>query len=86
MYTTHVIPFIQKEVQAALELFDSRKAPGEDALTSEVLFQVSRSFPTLFTAVYNECLHRRHFPQQCKRSIIHPIVETGKEGLSEVCK
>ena len=86
MHTTDDIPFTQQEVQTALEWFDSRKAPGEDALTSEVLLQVSRSFPTFFTEVYNECLHRGQFRQIWKISIIHPIVKPGKEGLSEVQK
>ena len=52
MHTTDDIPFTQQEVQAALEKFDSRKAPGEDALTSEILIRVSRSFPSFFTEVY----------------------------------
>ena len=65
---------------------DSWKAPGEDALTSEILLQVSRFFPTFFTEVYNECLHRGHFPQQWKISIIHPVVKPGEEGLSQVRK
>jgi hypothetical protein len=69
-----------------LEQFDSRKAPGEDALSSEVFLQVSRCFPTFFTEVYNECLHRGHFPQRWKRSIKHPIVKPGKEGLSDMRK
>jgi hypothetical protein len=86
MHTTDDIPFTQQEVQAASEQFDSWKAPGEDALTSKVLLQVSMSFPTFFTAVHNECLHRGHFPQHWKRSIIHPIVKPGKEELSEVRK
>jgi len=64
MHTTDDIPFTQQEVQAALEKFDSRKAPGEDALTSEILIRVSRNFPSFFTEVYKECLHRGHFPQQ----------------------
>ena len=86
MHKTNDIPFMQQEVQAALKNFDSRKAPGEDILTSEILLQVSRCVPTFFTDVYNEYLHRGHFPQQWKRSIIHPIVKPGKEGLSEVRK
>jgi len=85
MHTTNDIPFTQQEVQAALKKYDSRKAPG-DALSSEILFQVYRSFPAFFTEVYNECLHRGHFPQQWKRSKIHPVVKPGKEGLSEMRK
>jgi len=36
--TTDDIPFTRHEIQAAREKFDPRKAPGEDAINSEVLF------------------------------------------------
>ena len=45
---THIrndIPFTQQEVQVALKKFESRKAPGEEALISEIILQVSRCFP-----------------------------------------
>jgi len=75
-----------REVHSALEGFDTRKAPGEDALSSEILQHVFRSFPTTFTEIYKECLRREHFPKQWKRSMILPIVNQGKEGLNEVQK
>jgi len=53
MHTTDDVPFTQQDVQAAMEKFGSRKAPGEDALTSEILLQVFRCFPTFFTEVYD---------------------------------
>jgi len=86
MQTKDDIPFMKQEVQAALEKFDPRKAPGEDALNSEILLQVFRRIPTSFTEIYNECLQRGHFPTCWKRSIIIPIMKPGKEGLNEVHK
>ena len=83
--TTDDIPFTRHEIQAAREKFDPRKAPGEDAINSKVLFRAFRNFPTLFTEVYNECLKNGHFPKYWKRSIIHPIVKPEKE-LSEMHK
>ena len=80
------IPFTKHEIRAVLEKFDPRKAPGEDAVSSEVLLRAFRNFPTFFTEVYNECLKRGHFPNYWKRSIIQPIVKPGKEELSEVHK
>jgi len=77
IHTTDDIPFTQREVQAALENFDSRKATAEDALTSETVIRVSRSFPSFFTEVYKECLHRGYFTQQWNKSIILPIVKLG---------
>jgi hypothetical protein len=75
--TTNDEEFTMHEVRAALERFDPRKAP-EDALSSEILMHVFRSFPTAFTEIYNECLRRGHFPKQWKRSVIIPIVKPGK--------
>ena len=86
MHTTDDIPFAKQEVQAALETFDPHKALGEDALNIEIFLQAFRRLPTFFTEVYNECLHRRHFPNYWKRSIIHLVVKPDKEGLSEVHK
>ena len=48
MHTTDDIPFTKQEVQAALEKFDPHKAPGEDALNSEILLQAFRSLPNFF--------------------------------------
>ena len=64
LHTTNDEEFTREEVQAALEMFDPRKAPGEDALSSEILLHVFRSFLTVFTEIYNECLRRGHFPKQ----------------------
>jgi ribonuclease HI len=84
--TNEDIPFTKQEVQAALEKFNPRKAPGEDALTSEILLQVFKRIPNFFTEIYNECLRRGHFPTCWKRSIIIPIMKPGKEGVNEVHK
>ena len=86
VHTPNDEEFTSQEVQSALQGFDTRKAPGEDALTSDILQQVFRSFPTAFTEIYKECLRRGNFPKQWKRSVILPIVKPGKEGLNEVGK
>jgi hypothetical protein len=86
MHTTDDILFRTLEIKVALEKFDPRIAPGEDALNSNVLLQVLRNFPTFVTEIYNACLQRGHFPNYWKRSIIQPIVKPGKEGLNEVTK
>ena len=83
MYMPNDEEFTRQEVQAALERFDPLKAPGEDALPSEILLQVFRSFPTVFMEIY-ECLRKGHFLKQWKRSVILPIMKPGKEELNEV--
>ena len=86
IHTPHNDVFTEQEIQAVLEKFDPCKAPGEDALNSEVLLHTFRSFPILFMQIYNESLRKGLFPKQWKRSIILPIVKPGKEGISEASK
>jgi len=83
MHTPDDDIFTEQEIQAVLEKFDPRKAPGEDALNSEVLLHTFRSFPILFTQIFNDCLRKGLFLKQWKRSIILPIVKPGKEGINE---
>jgi len=83
LQTTNDVEFTGHEVQAIQEQFDHRKAPGEDALYSEILMHVFRTFLTAFTQIYKECLRRGHFPKQRKRSTIVPKIKPGKEGHNE---
>jgi hypothetical protein len=79
------VPFTKQEIHDVLCKFDPRKAPGEDALNSEILLHTFRSFPTTFTEIY-ECLRRGNFPKQWKISVIIPITKPGKEKLNEAQK
>jgi hypothetical protein len=58
LITTEDVAFTKQEVHEILEKFDPRKAPGEDALNSEILVHTFTVFPTTFTEIYNECLRR----------------------------
>jgi hypothetical protein len=77
---TKDLNFTRREIQSILEGFKNKKAPGEDVLSSEILLQVFRNYPTAFTQIYNECLKRGHFPTP-KRSVILPVAKPSKEGL-----
>ena len=86
MHTPDNDIFTEQEIQTVLEKFDPRKAPREGAMHSEVILHTFRSFPILFTQIYNECLRKGLFPKQWKRSILLPIVKPGKEGINEASK
>jgi len=86
LHTTEDEEFTKQETMAVMEKFDPSKAPGEDALNSDVLLLTFKSFPNFSTEIYNECLRNGHFPKQWKRSIILPIMKPGKEGCNEVNK
>jgi hypothetical protein len=83
--TIEHIPFTKQEIHDILYKFNPRKAPGEDALNSEILLHTFRIFPDTFTEIY-ECLRRGHFPKQWKTSVLIPIIKPGKEELNEAQK
>jgi ribonuclease HI len=66
--------------------FNPKKAPGEDGLTSGIILQVFRSFPSFLTEEYNKCLKDGCFPKQWKRSSIIPIIKPGKEDKVDASK
>jgi hypothetical protein len=81
LHTTDDVAFMKQEIQAVLENFDLRKAPGEDALNSEVLLHTFRSFPTFFTDVR---VHRkRTLPNTMETFHITTHSETGKGGAQQ---
>ena len=64
LQATNDVEFTRHKVQAILEKFDPRKTPGEEALSSEIVIHVFRTFPAAFTQIYKECLRQGHFPKQ----------------------
>jgi uncharacterized protein YijF (DUF1287 family) len=61
-----------------MKMFNPKKPPGEDGLTSEIIIRAFRSFPVFLTKVYSKCLKEGCFPQQWKKSSIVPIVKSGE--------
>ena len=66
------IPFTKQEIQAALKKFDPRKAPGEDAINSEILLQVFRRISTSFTVCVCVCVRvcARARARACERESV----------------
>jgi hypothetical protein len=78
--------FTKEEIIANLKKFNSKKAPGEDGLTSNILTRAFQVFPLFFTQMYNTCLKEGCFPKKWKHSIIIPIIKPGKEECNDVLK
>jgi len=82
--TADVKPFTKEEVIANLKKFNSKKAPGKDGLTSDILIRAFQAFPLFFTELYNACLKKGCFPKNWKHSVIIPIVKPGKEKCNDL--
>jgi hypothetical protein len=78
--------FTEEEIIGNLRKFNSKKAPGEDGVTSGFLISAFQAFPLFFTKLYNVCLREGCFPKQWKHSVIIPIIKPGKEECKEVSK
>jgi hypothetical protein len=64
METKDDTEFTQEKVRQTIEGFNPRKAPGPDAITSEILTLISNSIPKTLTSIYNKCLKRGCFPKK----------------------
>jgi hypothetical protein len=63
----------KEQIVANLKKFNSKKAPGEDGLTSDILIRAFQVFPLFFTQMYNACLKEVCFPKKWKHSVLIPI-------------
>ena len=50
--------FTQDEVRQIIEGVHTRKAPGQEGITSEILLLIFKSIPKTVTSIYNECLKK----------------------------
>ena len=53
LYTADDKAFTKEEIIAVLKKIRSKKAPGEDGLTSDILISAFQVFPLFFTQIYN---------------------------------
>jgi hypothetical protein len=56
--------FTKEEIIDNLKNFNSKKAPGEGGLTSDILIRAFQTFPLFFTQIYNACLKKGCFPNK----------------------
>ena len=47
-----------EEIRTAIEAINSKKAPGEDGITSEILQRAYKQFPNFIYTLYNQCLRQ----------------------------
>jgi len=55
--------FTKEEIIANLKKINSKMAPGEDGLSSNILIRVFQVFPLFFTQIYNACLKEGCVPK-----------------------
>ena len=78
--------FTKEEITANLKKSNSKKAPGEDGLTSDLLIRAFQVFPLFFTQIYNACLKEGCFTKKWKHLVIIPIIKPGEEECTDVSK
>jgi len=84
--TTNDKEFTQEEVRQVIEGFQSKKAPGPNGVTNEILKLIFKAIPKTMTALYNECFRKGCFPEKWKIAKIPPIIKPGKEYNSDWSK
>lgn len=75
-------PITTDEVQRALKKISSKKAPGIDQIPIGVLREIFKHYPTNITAMFQNCLTNRYFPDMWKvqKLILLPKGKFDAEG------
>ena len=71
-----------EEMRTAIEAINSKKAPGEDGITSEILQCAYKQLPTFIHTLYNQRLRQGCLPKIWKRVKVIPIIKPGKEDTT----
>jgi hypothetical protein len=60
--------YTPEAIGRAIEALRSKKAPGEDGITSNVLQRAYKQIPKFINTIYNHCLREGCFPNRWKMS------------------
>lgn len=71
-------PFTQREVVEEIKCLKSKKAPGYDLITAEVLKQLPKKGLTMLTFIINSVLRLKYVPKAWKVAEILMILKPGK--------
>jgi len=74
------------EIETAIEAISSKKAPGEDGITSDIFKRAYKQLPKLINTIYSKCLRQGCFPKRWKRVKVIPITKPGKEDTRDPSK
>ena len=75
-----------EEIGMAIEAINSKKAPGENGITSDIFQHSYKQFPNLINTLYNECLRQECFLKKWKRVKVIPITKLAKEDKMDPSK
>jgi Reverse transcriptase (RNA-dependent DNA polymerase). len=76
--------YTSEEIRMAVDAINSKKAPGEDGITSDIFQRAYKQFSYLINN--NECLRQGRFSKKWKRVKVIPITKHGKEDTKDPSK
>ncbi|XP_070144868.1 uncharacterized protein [Drosophila kikkawai] len=68
----------EEELLCAVASSKAAKAPGPDGIPNAALHAIMKSYPSLFSQVYNRCIAERTFPRAWKQQRLVLIPKRGK--------
>ena len=77
-------PFTSEEVAECLKTMNPNRAPGHDALTSDICTAVIIKYPDVMTSLFNRCLELGHFPTSWKEARVRIIQKPGKDDYTSL--
>ena len=77
-------PFTSAEVSECIKTMNPNRAPGHDALTSDICTAVINKYPDVMTSLFNRCLAIGHFPTSWKDARVRIIQKPGKDDYTSL--
>jgi hypothetical protein len=59
-----MIEYTPEEIGTAKDVINSKKAPGENGITSNILQRAYKEFSNIINTIYNQCLKQGCFPKR----------------------
>jgi hypothetical protein len=75
-------PFTPTEVSYSIQSMNSKKAPGHDQLTADIIKEAAAVLLTEITTLFNLCLKHQKFPDTFKKSIVRFIPKPNAQSIN----
>jgi hypothetical protein len=76
-------PFSESEVIDIINSQNAKRAPGDDAITADIIIKTHGINRTFLTRLYNKCLELNYFPKIWRKSVIKIIPKPNKSDYRD---
>ncbi len=77
------LPFSEQEITDVILEQNPKKSPGFDSFTADIIQELHKTSPKLFTKLYNKSLELNCVPKEWKKSVVKVLPKPGKTDFTD---